>query len=323
MQGTYRKRGDRWQAEIQINKRRRSRSFTTKKEAQKWVAELVAIDRGEVPSNVTFSDAYQKYQESPDSLKHVTSVHAMQKFDLGVATMLLQDFDTKFMNAWISHMKGTLKPGTVRKYFYTVQGVFMRAKQLSLIDKIPWDKDLLRLPESSPGRDRRITEDELSLFYTDADYVAAEPLVSTRQMVCWCMDFAIETAMRGGEILQTRWDNVHPTFVHLPADITKTSKARDVPLSRTARTLVTTARQSTNSQMLMPVQSTTMKRCFERMCNKVGIEDLVFHDTRHEATTRLAKKLHVLDLARVTGHSNLNELMTYYNKDARELADLL
>ena len=59
------------------------------------------------------------------------------------------------------------------------------------------------------------------------------------------------------------------------------------------------------------------------MCDRIGITDLTFHDTRHEATTRLAKKLHVLDLARVTGHSNINELMTYYNKDARELADLL
>ncbi len=322
MQGTYRKRGDRWQAVIQINKRRRSRSFTTKKEAQKWVAELVAIDRGEVPSNVTFGDAYERYKENPSSY-YKSSVHALQEFESSVTTMLLKDFDTKFMNAWISHMKGTLKPGTVRRYLYTVQGVFMRAKQLSLIDQIPWDKDLLIVPEKSSGRERRITDDELSLFCSDADYVAEKPLVNTRQMVCWCMDFAIETAMRRAEILKTRWDNVHPTFIHLPANITKTATARDVPLSRTARTLVKTARQSTNSEMLMPVKTETFKQAYERMRDRVGITDLNFHDTRHEATTRLAKKLHVLDLARVTGHANINELMTYYNKDARELADLL
>ena len=323
MKGTYRKRGDRWQAEVQINKRRQSRSFVSKKEAQKWVAELVAIDRGETPSNVTFGDAYERYQENPSALQYKACVHALQEFDVSVTTMLLQDFGTKFMNRWISHMQGTLKPETVRRYFFTVQGVFMRAKQLGLIDKIPWDKDLLGLPERGSGRERRITEDELSLFYEDADYVAKKPLVTTRQMVCWCMDFAIETAMRKGEILQTRWDNVHPTFVHLPADLTKTSKARDVPLSRTARSLLTTARKSTNSKMLMPVDTETFKQSFGRMRDRVGITDLVFHDTRHEATTRLAKKLHVLDLARVTGHSNINELMTYYNKDARELADLL
>ena len=323
MKGTYRKRGDRWQAEVQINKRRRSRSFVSKKEAQKWVAELVAIDRGETPSNVTFGDAYQRYEENPSSLRYETSVHALQEFESSVTTMLLQDFDTKFMNAWISHMLAILKPGTVRRYFFTVQGVFMRAKQLSLIDQIPWDKDLVILPERPPGRERRITEEELSMFYADADYVAGKPLVTTRQMVCWSMDFAIETAMRRGEILKTPWHNVHPTFIHLPANITKTAAARDVPLSRTARTLVKTARLSTNSEMLMPINTHTFKQAYVRMCDRVGITDLTFHDTRHEATTRLAKKLHVLDLARVTGHSNINELMTYYNKDARELADLL
>ncbi len=323
MKGTYRKRGDRWQAVIQINKQRRSRSFVSKKEAQKWVAELVAIDRGEVPSNVTFGDAYERYLESPSAMKHKTCVNALQEFNPSAQSMLLVDFDTKFMNAWIAYMRSRIKPTSVKRYFYTVAGIFMRAKQLGLIDKIMWDGDLLRLPESSAGRERRITIDELNLFYTDADYVAEKALISTRQITCWCMDFAIETAMRGGEILKTRWDNVHPTFIHLPANITKTCTARDVPLSRTARNLVKTARESTNSEMLMPIKMGTLKSCFEKMRNRIGIKDLHFHDTRHEATTRLAKKLHVLDLARVTGHSNINELMTYYNKDARELADLL
>ena len=54
-----------------------------------------------------------------------------------------------------------------------------------------------------------------------------------------------------------------------------------------------------------------------------GIDDLRFHDARHEATTRLAGKLQVPDLARVTGHRDIKQLMTYYNKDARELAGLL
>jgi integrase len=35
------------------------------------------------------------------------------------------------------------------------------------------------------------------------------------------------------------------------------------------------------------------------------IDDLTFHDTRHEAITRLAKKLQELDLARMVGHRDL------------------
>jgi integrase len=47
---------------------------------------------------------------------------------------------------------------------------------------------------------------------------------------------------------------------------------------------------------------------------------LHFHDTRHEAISRLAKKLHPLELARMTGHNNINELLTYYDEDPAAIA---
>jgi len=54
-----------------------------------------------------------------------------------------------------------------------------------------------------------------------------------------------------------------------------------------------------------------------------GIKDLHFHDSRHEATTRMAKKLDVLDLARQLGIRDLKILMVYYNATAHEMADSL
>jgi len=61
---------------------------------------------------------------------------------------------------------------------------------------------------------------------------------------------------------------------------------------------------------------------FQKACRaeKVKIENLHFHDTRHEAITRLAKKLDILDLARMTGHKDLKSLMTYYNATPAEIA---
>ncbi|KJK17754.1 hypothetical protein UB46_34680 [Burkholderiaceae bacterium 16] len=57
--------------------------------------------------------------------------------------------------------------------------------------------------------------------------------------------------------------------------------------------------------------------------DRSGLRNLTFHDTRHEAITRLAKKLQPLALARMTGHTDLNELMTYYNESAADIAALL
>ena len=55
------------------------------------------------------------------------------------------------------------------------------------------------------------------------------------------------------------------------------------------------------------------------MRDRCQITDLHFHDTRHEACTRLARKLEVLDLARMIGHKDLRSLMIYYNATASEL----
>ncbi len=46
-------------------------------------------------------------------------------------------------------------------------------------------------------------------------------------------------------------------------------------------------------------------------CKKANIPNITFHDTRHEAITRLAKKLSVLNLARMKGHRDLKKLMIY------------
>ena len=58
-------------------------------------------------------------------------------------------------------------------------------------------------------------------------------------------------------------------------------------------------------------------RRFSAVC-----EDLTFHDLRHVATSRLAKRYpNPMDLMRVTGHKDLKSLNRYYQPDLTELAD--
>ena len=54
------------------------------------------------------------------------------------------------------------------------------------------------------------------------------------------------------------------------------------------------------------------------------LEDVHFHDTRHEAASRLAEKLtNVLELSAVTGHKDLRMLKRYYHPRAEDLAKKL
>lgn len=71
------------------------------------------------------------------------------------------------------------------------------------------------------------------------------------------------------------------------------------------------------------ISSASLDSLFRKYRNKTTIENMTFHDTRHEAITRLAKKLHVLDLARMTGHRDIKKLMLYYNISAEDIAGKL
>jgi integrase len=59
---------------------------------------------------------------------------------------------------------------------------------------------------------------------------------------------------------------------------------------------------------------------FRKARGRCGIEDLHFHDSRATAITRLAKKLDILDLARMIGHANLGQLRVYYRETAEDIA---
>lgn len=71
--------------------------------------------------------------------------------------------------------------------------------------------------------------------------------------------------------------------------------------------------------------SETLDANFRRLKKKTTIDDLHFHDTRHEATTRLAKlsNMNVLRLAKITGHKDLKYLMIYFNETAEEMVETL
>lgn len=77
------------------------------------------------------------------------------------------------------------------------------------------------------------------------------------------------------------------------------------------------------SVSVFDLQSRQLDALFRKLRDRAKVSGLTFHDSRHEAITRLAKKLDVLALARMVGHADLRQLQTYYNETAEELATRL
>ncbi|BBB60248.1 hypothetical protein UNDKW_1975 [Undibacterium sp. KW1] len=155
------------------------------------------------------------------------------------------------------------------------------------------------------------------------DLVLGESLIQSKtQAVAVAYLFAIETAMRQGEICGLLEAHITGNVAHLPK--TKNGMKRDVPLSKQALKLLSYLPKPERAEdNLFMLSADSLSTLFRKATKACLIEDLTFHDSRHEAITRLAKKLNVLDLARMVGHRDLRMLQVYYNESAAEMASRL
>lgn len=171
----------------------------------------------------------------------------------------------------------------------------------------------VRKPKPPPGRDRRLTPREERQIVRYAHQHVNKDLYSI-------VVLALETAMRQGEILKLQWEhiNLKSRVAHLPE--TKNGTKRDVPLSIAARdALVRMGVQSKGR--VFGYTSEGLKSTWRFMLLKLGIENLHFHDLRHEATSRLFElgTLDIMEIAAITGHKSLAMLKRYTHLRAQRL----
>lgn len=155
----------------------------------------------------------------------------------------------------------------------------------------------------------------MSLGYDDAHNVETK-----QQEVALAFLIALETGMRAGEILSLTRECLNLSSRYCKLLKTKNGDARDVPLTKEAVRLL---EKCPGKEKLFTVQAASLSALFMKARKRAEIPDLTFHDSRHEAITRLARKLDILDLARMVGHRNLASLRIYYNPTAAEIASRL
>lgn len=171
----------------------------------------------------------------------------------------------------------------------------------------------VRKPKIPPGRDRRLTPREERLILRYCHNYSNPELYSI-------VVVALETAMRQGEILSLRWEHVNlkTRVAHLPD--TKNGTKRDVPLSVRARdALVRLGAQPKGT--IFKYSARGLKSTWRYMLAKLRIEDLHFHDLRHEAVSRLFElgSLDMMEVAAISGHKSLSMLKRYTHLKAQRL----
>ncbi|ATS89985.1 integrase [Xanthomonas citri pv. fuscans] len=348
-----------WQAKV----RRKgfpaqSRTFMYREDAEKWARALEReletsgfVDRREAERN-TLRQVLERYKQEVTPGKKSAAIEEI-KIDVILKDSVLPALKmaavtSTAVSAWRDRRLKEVTGGTVNREIDVLSTVFNHARRewgINVENPIPH----VRRPEKARARDRRLSaEEERYLFAAMEEGERREDGTfgsgARNPWLAPVVKLAIETAMRRGELLALRWEHVDlkRCTAHLPD--TKNGDPRTVPLSTQAVTLLRGLREGAeeDAERVFPITAAALQKGFWRAterakeqyiedCSVAGkkpskgfLMDVHFHDTRHEAASRLADKLsNVLELSAVTGHRDLRMLKRYYHPRAEDIAKKL
>ena len=326
------KRGSTYRIIVTYDKKRYSATRDTAKECEQWAAlKLLELKTGQAEEKkgikpaYPFKDLCEKYfEERGSKLKSKDVIrNNLNNIDrvLGdLATKSIYDFKPADIVRWRNKRILEVKSSTALREFAVYSSIFTYAqKELFLIEDNVWSK--VTKPLKGKPRDQRITPEYVERLLIGFKWDKNTKPIRVMHYVAWAMLFALETAMRKGEILEITRSNIKDDFVHLP--MTKNGDARNVPLSKEAKRLLALIPE--DQEQIVPVKEKSFRRTWHRVRDEVGLDEINFHDTRHEAITRMVRerKLPVEILAKITGHKTIGILInTYYNPNAQDLVEM-
>lgn len=335
---SFTKRGTTWRAQVSMGGVRKTKTFESKAYAKAWAAmveaEIRANERGDVPPDKTFGEMLLRYAKEVSPTKkagdfEVLRIKALVREDV-LAQVALTDLSETDIAAWRDRRLKQVSPGSVLREWTIFSSACTTArKEWKWLRKNPF-VDVKRPTPPTP-RARTITPAEVDalLVCMGADRNQTPTTMTAR--VGFAFLFALETAMRSGEVCALNWADVSDKTVIVRGEAERAGKSgmRVVPLTTEARRILALMPSGMreddedSSDSVFEVEPALIDALFRKAKLRAGLGDLRFHDARRTALTKLAKKLeNPMDLAKVSGHKDLRILLnTYYAPDMESMAD--
>ena len=320
---TYRKRNGKWQAIVRHkNIGTTSRSFHTKQAATKWVIsveeQLEAGTFGTLrPSHITLGELLKRYscEVTPAKRGATTELRRLQRLIRDPvsglkASQLTSQAIAGFRDRRLLDGRRTCHYDLILirhclKIAINEWGLMLSSNPV----------DRVKMPPSSPARNRRLEDGEFDRL--------KEAAKQTKNPHIWpVIVFAIETGMRRGEILGLQWEHVDldRRIAYLP--LTKNGSSREVPLSTKAAQVLAGQRQRNETPSPFPITSNGFRLAWDRLRGRAGLSDLRFHDLRHEAISRFFELgLNIPEVAVISGHKDPRMLFRYTHLRVSSLVD--
>lgn len=311
-----------WRAWVCKHGKKTSKTFESKREAITWAnAQEVKID-APVSGRYTLHMAFDEFieKEAPKRAGAKWEIVRCKKFKREFEDIKLADLTAPVFVAWRDAQVKLRAPSSVRREMNLIKTVLdVARKEWGWLETTPL-ADVKR-PPNAKARKRGIRQAEIDAIVKELDWEQWLRAERNSDEVAIAFLLGIETAMRNGEMMSLRWEDVDLKQRVATVRDTKNGDDREVPLSTAAVKLLGCLPRE--SERCFGITSEVRDVVFRQARNTAGIKDVHFHDSRSEGISRLSKKFNVLDLARITGHRDLRSLMHYYKADMATLAKQL
>ena len=322
---SIRSRNGKWQARVIRNGQSPlARTFFTKQDAERWARQTeTQMDKGafidaSLAERTTFKEVVERYivEVTHRSRSHKEDSYRLKAISRHpIAKLNMASLSPSQVAKYRDERLKLVSAGAVIRelsYFSSIINHARREWGINTVNPIP----LVKKPPSPQGRSRILNEDELTRLFA-----ALVPRVKSANVwVLPLFKFALETAMRRGEMLDLRWEHINfeKRIAFIP--VTKNGESRLVPLSKAAIEILQSIPRGING-MIFQINCAALSAAVERARQKANLTDFHFHDLRHMAITSLAEKLpNLIELSAVSGHKSLAMLKRYYHPNPELLA---
>ena len=268
---TLRQRKERWQARVQRKGYENiAKSFILKTDAIQWARSIeIQIDRGTYLNNylarkTSFADIILRYvkEVAPRLRSFREETYRLTKLAKHpIAQYKMAELTSAKIAKYRDERLLSVSDGTVRRELSIISSIIEYART-------EWNQNLasnpvtaIKKPKASRSRNRILTDDEKERLL--------DALEQYNPLMKLAVEFALETAMRRGEIVSLMWRNINfeKRTAYLP--MTKNGEYRYVPLSTKAVSILQNLPQSEHERVFQ-LEAQTLSTGLDRKSTRLN-----------------------------------------------------
>jgi integrase len=302
-----------------------SQTFDRKPAASAWLkkretelAKPGALEQAKI-EDPTLADVIDKYNEEKRKDHGKTKAQVLNAIKAAaIGSMKCSEIESKHIITFAQSLH--VQPQTVGNYLSHMASMFTVARPAwgypldkQAIDDARVVAQKMGITSRSNQRDRRPTLDELEKILRHFK-ISKHKRVDAIPMVDVLL-FAIFSCRRLEEITRIAWEDLDQEHMEMivrdmkhPGEKVGNDVRVEVPL----RAMTVILRQSTRKGRIFPFNGESISTNFTRACKILGVDNLHFHDMRHEGISHLFELgKNIPQVAIVSGHRSWTSLKRY------------